>query len=77
MPKSMQNVFFLKIISNAAVWYFGPLNFPFDLDCHCTMNDACSGEATNTNCIVFGLTRPGLESTSAALEASTLKTITQ
>jgi hypothetical protein len=35
--KSMQNVFFFKIISNAAVWYFGPLNFPFYLDCHCTI----------------------------------------
>jgi hypothetical protein len=33
----MQNVFFFKIISNAAVWYFGPLNFPFYLDCHCTI----------------------------------------
>ena len=37
MPKSMQNVFFFKIISNAAVWYFGPLNFPIYLDCHCTI----------------------------------------
>jgi hypothetical protein len=36
MPKSMQNVFFFKIISNAAVWYFGPLDFPLYLDCHCT-----------------------------------------
>ena len=36
MPKSIQNVFFFKIISNAAVWYFGPLNFPFYIDCHCT-----------------------------------------
>jgi hypothetical protein len=27
----MQNVFFFKIISNAAVWYFGPLNFHFTL----------------------------------------------
>ena len=36
MPKSMQKVFFFKIISNAAVWYFGPLHFPFYLDCHCT-----------------------------------------
>jgi hypothetical protein len=36
----MQNVFFFKIISNAAVWYFGPLNFPLYLDCHCTIGAA-------------------------------------
>jgi hypothetical protein len=28
---SNMQVFFFKIISNAAVWYFGPLNFPFTL----------------------------------------------
>ena len=31
-----------------------------------------SGEATTTNSIVFGLTRPGLEPTTTTLEASTL-----
>ena len=31
-----------------------------------------SGEATNTNFIVFGLTRPGLELTNIPLKASTL-----
>ena len=41
MPKSMQNVFFFKIISNASVWYFGPLNFLFYLDCHCTTSIIC------------------------------------
>jgi hypothetical protein len=34
----MQNFLFFKIISNAAVWYFGPLNFPLYLDCLCTIN---------------------------------------
>ena len=38
MPKSMQNFLFFKIISNAAMWYFGPLNFPLYLDCLCTIN---------------------------------------
>jgi len=39
-----------------------------------TLNNthSLSGETTNTNCIVFGLTRSGLEPTIYTIEASTL-----